>query len=73
LIGHYHSKSWGRIVFAAAMGITIYWPVVCLSALVDVRDAAGWNISHELDIWIVLPIILLWGIWGLCVVARDLK
>jgi len=46
LIGHLRGTHWGRIALAAALGITVYWPVVSLAALVDARDAAGWNVSR---------------------------
>ena len=33
LIGHWRMKAWGKITLAAALGITIYWPAVCLIAI----------------------------------------
>ena len=36
LIGHLRGTDWGRIALAAAFGITVYWPVVSLAALVEV-------------------------------------
>jgi len=65
LIGHWKRTGWGRVVLAAALGITIYWPVVCLAAVVAARNAAGWNFVDESPYWIVLPLIALWGGWGL--------
>ena len=71
LIGHMRSKPWGRIVFAAGLGITIYWPVVCLVTVVDARNASGWNLVEETPYWIVLPLIALWGLWGLWAVIKE--
>lgn len=65
LIGHCIGKMWAHVVMGAALGITIYWPVVCLAAVVAARDATGWNITNETPYWIVLPLITLWGVWGL--------
>ena len=65
LIGHMLNKDWGRVLFAAAMGISFYWPVVCLVTISDARDAAGWSLSNESQYWIVLPFIAIWGAWGL--------
>lgn len=65
LIGHWIDKRWGHVVLGAALGITIYWPVVCLSAVVAARNAMGWNIENEDSYWVVLPLITLWGVWGL--------
>ena len=70
LIGFWAGKKWGRIVLAAALGVTIYWPVVCLIAVVAARDAAGWNLVNETPYSIVLPIITLWGTWALWRLTR---
>ena len=71
LIGLSIGARWGRAVAAAAFGITVYWPIVCLAAVVDARGAPGWNLSNETEYWIVLPLIAVWGLWGLWQVARQ--
>ena len=71
LIGHALNHFWGRITLAAALGITIYWPVVCLAAVVAARDAAGWNVASERDFWMVLPLVTLWGLWCLWFIMRP--
>lgn len=68
LFGNWLGKTWWRPVLGAALGITIYWPVVVLAAAVDARDAAGWDID-DADYWVVLPAIALWAAWGLLRVA----
>jgi len=73
LLGHFLGKTYGRILIAAALGITIYWPVVCLAALVDARGAAGWNMGAEAPYWIVLSLITAWGVWGLWFILRESK
>ncbi len=70
LIGHWLARPWWRVILGAALGITIYWPVVVLAAAVDARDASGWNID-EADYWVVLPTIAAWALWGLWRVART--
>jgi len=70
LVGHAKKRVWGQITLSAALGITIYWPVVCLAAVVSARDAAGWNLASESSYWVVLPLISLWGLWGLWIVAH---
>jgi len=71
LIGHWLVKTWGQIVLAAALGITVYWPVVSLATVVAARDAEGWSLPAERDYWIVLPIITLWAVYGLwCVMTQ---
>ena len=71
LIGLWTDSAWGRILTAAALGITAYWPVVVLAAAVAARDAAGWYLD-ESGYWIVLPLIALWALWGLYWLARPL-
>jgi hypothetical protein len=71
LIGHILDRQWGNISLAAGLGITVYWPVVCLVAVVDARDATGWNIENEAPYWIVLPLVSLWGVWGLWALMKN--
>lgn len=71
LIGHLFDKRWGRIALSAGLGITLYWPVVCLIAMVDARNAAGWNIASETPYWIVCLLIASWGTWGLWTLLKE--
>ena len=71
LVGHAAGRAWGRIALAAALGITVYWPVVSLGAVVAARDARGWSLPGETAYWIVLPPIALWAAWGLWRLARE--
>ena len=71
LIGRIRGTQWGRVAMAAALGITVYWPIVCLVALADARDADGWTIANETPYWIVLPLIACWGAWGLFALVRE--
>ena len=70
LFGAWRDYRWGRVILAAALGITVYWPIVALAAVVDARDAEGWTIN-ETQYWIVLPIIATWAAWGLYRTARS--
>ena len=70
LAGVWLGYRWARVILAAALGITAYWPVVALAAVVDARDAPGWNID-ETEYWIVLPLIAAWAVWGLIWVACN--
>lgn len=70
LIGLWKSGVWGRVLTSAALGITVYWPVVVLAAAVKARAAPGWHLD-ESGFWIVLPLVSLWALWGLWWVAND--
>lgn len=71
LIGHLLGRRWSSVVLGAALGITVYWPIVCLAAVFGARAAEGWTLENETDYWMVLPIIVLWGVWGLWWVIRS--
>lgn len=70
LIGYWKGQLWGRVLMSAALGITVYWPIVSLAAVVAARDASGWALGNEAAYWIILPVITLWAVWGLWRVAR---
>ncbi|MGI9394277.1 MAG: hypothetical protein ACR2OY_06490 [Boseongicola sp.] len=65
LVGQIVQADWAQLMLGAALGVTIYWPVVCLLAVRSARNASGWSLPKEEQYWIVLPIISLWGICGL--------
>ena len=65
LIGYWMGKTWSITALAAALAITIYWPIVCLAAVYAARDAEGWSLPSESDYWVVLPIIAAWAAFGL--------
>lgn len=65
LAGHWMQRTWGKVLLAAALGVTVYWPVVSLAAVLAAGDAEGWNPANVTVYWIALPIIALWAAWGL--------
>jgi hypothetical protein len=73
LAAHWAAKRWSLVMLGAAFGITVYWPIVCLAALVAARNASGWNLTDEAPYWIVLPLIALWGGWGLWQLASSFR
>jgi hypothetical protein len=71
LIGMARNRRWGGGAMIAAMGITVYWPIVCLAAIAKARGAAGWTLPNEVEYWIVLPAIIAWAIWVLWWLMRP--
>ena len=70
LIGHWMSVRWAPLVMGSALGITVYWPIVCLAAVAKAEGAPGWNPGDTTEYWIVLPLITLWAVVGLWQLAR---
>jgi len=71
LIGHWVGSGWAAAVLGAAMGITVYWPIVCLATVRAARAAPDWHLPKEYQYWIVLPLIALWGLVGLILIATE--
>lgn len=70
LLGHGMGARWGPLVMGSALGITLYWPLVCLAAIAKAQGAPGWNPADTTQYWVVLPIIALWAAVGLWQLAR---
>ena len=71
LIGHLRNTRWGEVALAAALGITFYWPIVSLAALVHARGATGWLIKSEAPYWAVCLSISAWGLWALATILTG--
>ncbi len=67
LLGHAIGATWTPLVLGAALGITVYWPIVCLAAVWSARGAPGWSLPKEGQYWVVLPLIAAWALAGLVV------
>ncbi|NNK67348.1 MAG: hypothetical protein HKO95_11495 [Rhodobacteraceae bacterium] len=70
LWGHWTGAGWAPIVLAAALGITVYWPIMSLAAVYRARSAPGWTLPKERQYWVVLPIIAAWGALALVLLLR---
>ncbi|WP_068110354.1 hypothetical protein [Tropicimonas marinistellae] len=68
LFGHALGLEWGTLILAAALGVTIYWPIACLATVAAARGAPGWSLPKERDYWIVLPLIAGWATLALLIV-----
>lgn len=65
LLGHLFATSWSGVILGAALGITAYWPIVCLWSVRAARSAPGWDLPKERQYWVVLPLIALWSLAAL--------
>ena len=71
LAGMVLGTAWGRVAMIGALGVTVYWPIVCLAAIARAHGADGWTLPNEADYWVVLPLIAAWGLWGLWWLLRN--
>ena len=73
LIGLWLKKTWGLFTMAAAMGITAYWPMVCLFVLIFSEGTPGFNFDDFTTYTIVLTSITIYGLWGLWYLYKNQK
>ena len=69
LLGHLRGSGWATVPLAAALGVSLYWPIVSLAALVRARGAAGWTVADEMPYWVVCLLTACWALWGLMYLA----
>jgi hypothetical protein len=73
IIGLIKRKQWGLFSMTGALAITIYWPIVCLATLLFAKGSSGFNLSDYISYLILLPIISMFGIWGLWFIFQNRK
>ncbi|NNE80321.1 MAG: hypothetical protein HKN18_08630 [Silicimonas sp.] len=71
LVGHYRNAAWSDVILGGALGITIYWPIVCLWAVWAAHGATGWDLPKEAQYWVVLPLISIWGAVSMAVMLGS--
>lgn len=71
IIGLIRSKVWGIYTMFGAMAITVYWPIVCLSALFYAKNTPGFNFNSYTEYSILLSLIALYGLCGLWYLYRN--
>ena len=59
-----------KTYLAAALGITVSWPIVCLKAAISARGAPGWSLDDR-PFLILLPVIILWAAWQMACLERK--
>lgn len=65
IIGLLKRSAIGIYTMLGAMGITIYWPVVCLATLFYAKGSTGWGFTDYTSYTILLSVIAIFGTWGL--------
>lgn len=73
IVGLLKRKEYGLYAMAGAMAVTVYWPAVTLSTLYFAKGDEGFYFTDYLTYSIVLPLISLYGLWGLFFVFRNRK
>jgi hypothetical protein len=54
-----------------ALAVTVYWPVVSLYAIYAGRDVLALSDEKYVSYSILLPLIALYGLWGMTFLYRN--
>ncbi len=65
IAGLFMRRQWGVFAMMGAMGITAYWPIVCLSFIYFAKGAPGFAFTRYGAYTVLLSTISLIGIWGM--------
>jgi hypothetical protein len=64
-------KGWGVFCMFGALAVTVYWPVVSLYAIYAGRDVLALSDEKYVSYSILLPLIALYGLWGMTFLYRN--
>ena len=71
IVGLWLRKKWGLFAMTGALGITAYWPMVCIFFLLFARDAPGFNFTSFTTYAILLTGFTVYGLWGLWYLYKN--
>ena len=73
LVGLWLRKTWGLFAMTGALGITAYWPMVCIFFLLFAKGSPGFNFTSYASYAILLTAFTVYGLWGLWYLYRNRK
>lgn len=71
IVGLWLGKKWGLFAMAGALGITAYWPMVCIFYLLFARGAPGFNFTNFTTYAVLLTGFSVYGLWGLWYLYKN--
>ena len=73
IVGLLKRKTWGLFSMVGALAVSIYWPIVHLFAIFIGRDAMNLMPKKYISFSILLPLIILYGSWGIWFLYKNKK
>jgi len=71
MIGLLKRRSWGVFSMFGALAVTVYWPAVNLFAVYAGKNTMRLNPEKYLSFSIILPLIALYGLWGMWFLYKN--
>lgn len=73
IIGLMKRKRWGFFSMFASLAMSVYWPIVNLSAIYIGKADLALNPDKYISFSIILPLISLYGLWGMWYLYKHQK
>lgn len=73
IVGLIKRKTYGLFSMVGAMAITIYWPMVSLSAIYFAKGLGDFHFTDYVSYSILLSLIAIYGLWGMGYVYNNRK
>ncbi len=71
--GMLRKKKWGRYAMFGSLAISVYWPLVHLYAITVGQNDLNLSQEKMLSFWVILSLIIVYGLWGMRWVYKDGK
>ena len=71
IIGLTKRKRWGLYTMFAGLAISVYWPIVNLTAIYIGRQDMELVQEKYISFSILLPLIMVYGLWGMWYLYRN--
>ena len=71
IIGLLKRKRWGLFSMVGSLAISIYWPIVNLSAIYFGLDDFALSPEKYISYSILLPLISIYGLWGIWFLYKN--
>ena len=71
IVGLLRRRAWGLFSMLGALAITVYWPLVHLYAIYAGKEIMHLSDEKYLSYSIILPLVALYGLWGMWFLYRN--
>ncbi|MCK5534244.1 hypothetical protein KAI68_03935 [bacterium] len=71
IIGLLKRKKWGVYSMFGSLAITVYWPIVSLFSIFAGKNNINLNPDKFISYSIILPLIAIYGLWGMWFLYRN--
>ncbi len=71
IVGLLKRKKWGLYSMFSALAISVYWPTTILYSIFIGRESINFSADKYLSFSILLPLIMIYGLWGMWYLYKN--